>query len=403
MKRFLFICILISLAAKGLGSEPRSTAVRLLFPIQSAELSASFASNAEALAELKQLMDRYAGSIDSVVVVSSASPDGPEALNVRLSAERGEAAARYLTTYYTPWAVAADRISVRSVGPDWQALKQLVEQSPDVPDKGQILTVLEYTTNSAVRQELLQGIGNGAAFDWLKRYGFEPLRAAAMCVVWYRTAETVALPAAPSVPAPLPDSTVVPLATVEVPVEQPVVPAVFKPVVALKTNVLQDAVLMPNLELEFYLAPHLTANLEGGGAWWARPYSLQYYRFATGSVELRWRFDHKKERFTGWYVGAYGSAAYYDLASGCGLGYQGECYLNVGLTAGYTLALGRSFAMEFGLAGGYVDTQYRTYRVGLPGECNPFVSNDQLAYWGLTKARVSLVWRIGSWEKGGVR
>lgn len=164
------------------------------------------------------------------------------------------------------------------------------------------------------------------------------------------------------------------------------------PRVALKTNLLYDAILMPNVEIEYLLTKRWSVNLEGQYAWWSRPEKNRFYQIAAVSPELRYWFNHK-EPFSGHYVGLFYGGGLYDLEDGNKTGYRGECYLLTGLSYGYMKSLGRCLSLEMGIGGGYLSTQYKTY-LPIDGRY-VYQSTKRLNYLGLTKANISLVWKLG--------
>ncbi|MDE6717706.1 MAG: DUF3575 domain-containing protein, partial [Muribaculaceae bacterium] len=84
---------------------------------------------------------------------------------------------------------------------------------------------------------------------------------------------------------------------------------------ALKTNLLDYAILMPNLELEWKCARRWSVALEGQIAWWSKESSHKTYRVATLIPEARyWVIDRSK--WHGMYVGLFGGIGIYDLHRG---------------------------------------------------------------------------------------
>lgn len=63
---------------------------------------------------------------------------------------------------------------------------------------------------------------------------------------------------------------------------------------ALKTNLLYDAILMPSLEVEYRIDDRWSVNLEGEVAWWSENSKHKYYQIATISPEARYWFGTKK-------------------------------------------------------------------------------------------------------------
>ena len=170
--------------------------------------------------------------------------------------------------------------------------------------------------------------------------------------------------------------------------------------VAIKTNMLYDALLMPSLEVEWRIDDRWSVNLEGTMAWWHNDHKHKYYQLATISLEGRYWFKTKKP-WHGHYVGLFGGFAWYDLENG-GRGYQGEGEF-VGLSYGYMFPVGKYFSLEAGLGGGYLNAKYEEY---LPVDGHyVYQQTSRTSYFGPLKLKLALVWRLGRWieKKGGNR
>jgi len=166
---------------------------------------------------------------------------------------------------------------------------------------------------------------------------------------------------------------------------------------ALKTNLLYDGILMPNLEIEYLLSARWSVNIEGQYAWWSRPERNQFYQIASVSPELRYWLS-SKEPFSGHYVGVYYGGGLYDLEDGNRTGYRGECYLSTGLSYGYMKSLGSHLSLEIGIGAGYLSSGYKTY-LPIDGRY-VYQSTKRLNYVGPTKAKISLVWKLRRKVKG---
>ena len=159
---------------------------------------------------------------------------------------------------------------------------------------------------------------------------------------------------------------------------------------AIKTNLLYWAALAPNLEAELGLGHRWLVGLEALCAWWSNERAHRYYQLFAAGPEVRFRFAGPG-RFHGHYVGLYGSAGFYDLENRK-TGYQGD-FWSAGITYGYQFPVGRSFGVEFAVGAGMIGSSYKTYepRDGL----YVYQQTKRIRYTGLTKARISLLWRFG--------
>ena len=177
-----------------------------------------------------------------------------------------------------------------------------------------------------------------------------------------------------------------------VPVAEPPV----RPVVAVKTNLLYDAGLLPNVGVEVPLGRGWSVGAEWMYAWWGGRAHHRYWRTYGGDLEVRKYFGRRaSERLlSGHHLGLYGQMTTYDFRL------RGKGYLNdrwswgAGIEYGYSLPVGRRLNLDFGLGIGYLGGEYETYRP-MDG-CYVWQQTKSLRWFGPTKAEVSLVWLIGN-------
>lgn len=86
----------------------------------------------------------------------------------------------------------------------------------------------------------------------------------------------------------------------------------------------------------------------------------------------------------------------YDVRTGNDLGYLSDMSYSAGLTYGYSWPLSRRLNLELGVGIGYVGGEYKTYTFDPDNDRYPYVQTLNRAYFGPTKAKISLVWLIGS-------
>lgn len=179
--------------------------------------------------------------------------------------------------------------------------------------------------------------------------------------------------------------------------------SIFVPKFSLKTNLIFDAVLMPNVEFEWLFEDRFSLSLDYQFAWWNSKKHDQFYQMMMVSPEFRYWFK-PDGRYVGHFAGVYVGLGYYDLKwqRNNGLGYQGELYFMAGLSYGYHLVVTPRFGVEFSVGIGYAVTKYRKYENvreygHYDNSGNHYVhrGSDRASYIGPTKAKVSLVWRLG--------
>lgn len=163
---------------------------------------------------------------------------------------------------------------------------------------------------------------------------------------------------------------------------------------ALKTNLLYDAALMPNLELEWRMNSRWSLAVEGALAWWKKNAKHKYYRIAMVSPEIR-RWFNTRGPWHGMYAGLFAGVGKYDLENG-DTGYMGNGYM-AGLSYGYMWPIGRSLSLEAGIGAGYMYTRYEEYK---PFDGHYLYQRTKtLNYFGPLKLKFSLAWRFNDINK----
>ena len=164
---------------------------------------------------------------------------------------------------------------------------------------------------------------------------------------------------------------------------------------ALKTNLLADALAVPNVSLEWAFSDKWSVSGEYMHAWWKTDRTHRYWRTYGGNIELRYWFGKQaaKKRLTGHHVGAYFGALTYDFEWG-GRGYQAHKWSkNFGLSYGYSLPIARRLSMDFEVGVGYFTGEYEEY---VPrGDYYFWEATKNRKWFGPTRLGVSLVWLLG--------
>lgn len=95
-------------------------------------------------------------------------------------------------------------------------------------------------------------------------------------------------------------------------------------VFAVRTNLLYDAALVPNIGLEFHLGKGWAATAGWNYAWWDSDAVHRYWRVYGGEAEVRKYFGDtaRKSVLSGHHLGLYGQAFTYDFE----LGGRGQRY-----------------------------------------------------------------------------
>lgn len=171
------------------------------------------------------------------------------------------------------------------------------------------------------------------------------------------------------------------------------------PRIAVKTNLLQDALLTPDVGVELCLGRRWSVGAEGVWAWWSRNARHRFWRVYGGWAEFRyWPGKRPLRRaMTGHHVGMYCSALSYDFEFG-GKGWQSPGLTwGVGVSYGYSLPIGDRLNLDLSVRAGYSTGKLIKYRP----QCGTYVcvSRSTQRYLGLTGLEVTLVWFPGRASK----
>ena len=403
-------------------------------------------------------------NINLLTVSGYASPEGASDANLRLSRLRCDEIAKYISLHAD---IDSKNIETFADGVAWEELRNLVARHPDMPSQERVLYILDHTPLWIYNREKtkiidgkkkqLMDLEGGRVWNWMMKNLFPQLRNAVAVVLYLKhqettidtsepetfitdeiiTAETNAIedflqPTQPS-PTDTTDLNVskdlndfkdlndlkdfkdvndfkdpTPLTSNN--------PAKAKDFyMAVKTNMLYDAALVPNLGAEFYLGKNISLYGEWMYAWWDNNNRHRYWRVYGGDLGLRWWFGKKAHAkpLTGHHLGIYGGILTFDFETG-DTGYLGgkpggtlwdRWLVNSGIEYGYSLPIGKHLNIDFSIGLGYMGGNYIKY---YPFDNDYYYDKEyKMHYFGPTKAEISLVWLIGrgntNVRKGGDR
>ena len=376
-------------------------------------------------ASLERIADSLRmGQTDSVyrlrkiLVVGGASPEGSIPLNRRLSERRANVLFDYLSRYGD----LPDSLTVFTyLGRDWRGLLRLAEQDTLLPYRKETLEFLHDIISRLEKGEnvadnnvgRLASLKNGEPYRYMYRKLFPELRASRL-YLWYRKVwNPLRLPEAADIPVPR--ESVKPFQE-ELPPMYLAVASSPKPFyMGIKTNMLYDLLLLPNIGVEFYLGKNWSLAGDWMYGWWKKDRIHWYWRAYGGGFTLRkWLGRRAAEKpLTGHHIGLYGRALTYDFEIG-GRGYMGgepggtlfdRANFGVGVEYGYSWPVARRLNVDFTLGIGYLGGKYYEY---LPvDDCYVWQATKNRRYFGPTRLEVSLVWLVGRGNvnngKGGAR
>mgnify|MGYP000736660878 CR=1 FL=1 len=384
-------------------------------------LELSYRDNAANMKALTQGIQTIKGNpcvqLQHIRILSAASPEGNSALNKRVAKRRGER----LRDYLKETLVLPDSIfTVSSAGEDWQGLAALIAKEK-TPWRNKALQIIRHTPewvtrNGKVvdgRKRQLQNLDGGKAWKYMLDNHFYTLRTGAVVVCEVKTLAAESTPSAAEAsleqarPEPASQSPSSPPFPANPSQVHPSTESQAPPVAsyfALKSNLLYDALLVPNLSLEASIGSGWTLGAGGMLAWWSKDAKHRYWRIYGGDLEIRKYFGTlaKSKPLQGHHLGIYGDFLTYDFEFGA-KGYQSKATYAAGIKYGYSHPIAKRLNLDFALGIGYLHSNYKTY---VPRDgCYVYQETKKRKWLGPTQAEISLVWLLGKGntnkKKGG--
>lgn len=417
MKNTIFTLLSILFGLVPTFAQSEKDSVKVHFRVSHTEIDPEFNGNGETLDSIFRKLatdSRLYGPtrrLRSVKVIGAASPEGSIQFNEYLSEKRADA---IFNEFRSRGFLADSLASFTFIGRDWKGLRNEVENDANVPYRSEVISLLDRIngqTPPAHPLSDLKTLHGGSPYRYLLSNLFPELRASRLTVEYERLYPAIRIP--------------------DLPLEQPELISRLKgeilplPIVlgtvkecrpfymALKTNMLYDALLLPNIGAEFYVGKNISLTADWMYGWWDRDRTHYYWRAYGGNIGGRWWFGkaaHEKP-LTGHHLGLFAGVVTYDFELGKG-GIMGgiprgtlwdRCNFISGVEYGYSLPVARRLNIDFSLALGYMGGKYLKYEPKYGFYI--WQSTHRLHWFGPTKAEISLVWLIGcdNWNrpKGG--
>lgn len=420
MKKVLLIALL--LYGGHIAAQVQTDSVKVYYRVEEAQLDPSFHGN-------DTTMDSFLNRLKGIIadkryqrfnfrIKSYASLEGPLSLNQYLYEQRTREFLDYVRRY-----------GIRLPGEinvwqdncyNWEELEQRVLHS-QIPYQAEVLDILRNTPEwsydkngkkTEYRKQKLMALQDGLPFRYMKQHFFPDMRYSA---VWL-TCEFAELES----PQPVPPYDQIRYDTIYITKrdtahrEHPLPPR--KPFyMAVKTNLLYDAALIPNIGVEFYLKNNWSLSAGWMYGWWKKDRIHWYWRAYGGDIAVRKWLGRKAEEkpLQGHHLGVYAQVLTYDFETG-GRGYMGgepggtlfdRANFAGGVEYGYSLPVARRLNLDFTIGLGYLGGKYYEYKP--IDDCYVWQATKQHHYFGPTKLEVSLVWLLGRENinkgKGGKR
>lgn len=406
MIRFIALIFLALAMQTAAAQENDKKEVCIGFRVGSSLLDPKFGNNEANLNDVIQFLNEVRNDttieLTQVKFCGSASPEGGSKLNRKLAKRRCANMEQYVRQRIM---LPEDIIKRQEWSDAWQKLAIYVENS-DMPNKKEVLHELletpEYTYNKYgalvdSRKKRLMDMNYGRTWNYMLDKFFPSVRNASAILVTIRKKNE---PAPEPQPEPVVEEPKQPEPVVQPePVADTKQPAYF----AIKTNMLYDALLVPNVGVEFSLGKRWSVAADWMYGWWSRNKSHRYWRVYGGGLTVRKYFGAKaaEKPLQGHHIGINAQMLTYDIEFG-GKGYMGgkpggtlwdRMNYTVGAEYGYSMPVARRLNIDFSLAAGYMGGRYYEY-TPLDGHY-VWQATKNRKWIGPTKVEVSLVWLLG--------
>lgn len=377
------------------------------------DIQENYLDNERQIARIKDILAR-SPRIDSIAVYAYASPEGSPVRNQWLSQKRAEAARKFILSNLPHDSVLChEDIILHPMGENWDGLIEELESNYHLQNRDRVMKILHANISTETKKWRLQNLDNGYTYRHIIRHHMPALRMATWVCVYVPIPEEnpkreISLNAQS---AEIPELEVpelkIPQLALNLTSGSGIIDVEKKTILAVKTNMLYDALTLANYSIEVPFNERFSALWYHQFPWWRWGKADNQYcvRFLSIGGEARWWFKPQprlqngksiqRDRLMGHFVGVYAESGKWDFEFGRSVCHQGE-HWSAGLSYGYSMPLGRRFNIEFSVSVGYASIAYRKFA---PSEDYEILWRDPVKhgrwnYFGPTKLQVSLVYPI---------
>lgn len=396
----LLICVLLILSTRVFYAQESRT-FPIYFRFDNSEIDTTFRDNQSTTMRLIDLIRRPGVMIDSVDIQGYASPDGGHRRNRTLSKERAVSAKNFILQHSPDSLVLnSTRVRIHPMRENWEGLRKAVEEGYHYQNRRELLRIIyKKGLGECTRELMIRDLDNGYTWWLLRKHFMADLRIATL-ITLYTTSYPDLIKGGKAETLYSSSDIIGAFA-----------PSQYKPnsakqkvFLAFKSNLLYDLAVTPNIGVEFHLGKGWSLGVNWAYAWWKYDPKAFYWRTYGGEVDFRKYFGKKsKERpLSGHHIGLYAQGVTYDFCLGS-TGILSNLSYGGGLEYGYSVPIGRTLNLDFGIGAGYLGGEYKVYE---PIDDHYVWKETRQRHWfGPTKAEISLVWLIGNkaFRKGGAR
>ena len=422
-KNIWHILLILLMFRPYVNAEENRTEIMVDFRVNVAYIDPNFSDNKSKIDKIVEYINSISSdstlTITSVSFCGAASPEGPYDWNRYLAGARLASLEKLIRSKvnipdsiisrddsYIPWNYLREQVA-NSNHKYKDAVISIIVEAPELvkdPNNGKLVD----------RRILrLKRLDNRHVWNELFRLYFSKMRNASAVIITYKGDKTQIIPVPDFEPA---------LSNLSIDVSPQIIPAKreqrtpAKPFyMAVYSNMLYDALAIPNIGLEFYLGKNFSIAGNWMHAWWSYDRRHRYWRIYGGELNARYWFGKaaRNKPLTGHHAGIYAQALTYDFEFGGKAQMGGEpggtifdrAHFGAGIEYGYSLPVAKRLNIDFTIGVGYIGG--RVYEFVPDADRYLWTATKNRHWFGPTKLEVSLVWLIGrgnvNTKKGGAR
>jgi len=181
MKQIYLLLLLLAFGTTTLYSQEKqpvsdNLSMKFLFRLGKSDLDTTYKDNAQSLknfvTKIRSVFQDNNYVVTSLKIMSAASPDGTEDINIKLAQDRATSMIRYITSQVK---FPDSLIVIDNKGENWSALRDMVESST-MPYRNEVLWVLDNYPNRDIRKNKLILMRGGSSYEYLFKHLFPDLR-----------------------------------------------------------------------------------------------------------------------------------------------------------------------------------------------------------------------------------
>lgn len=387
----LFVAMLLSMAIRAQGVD----SLMVYFRLNESVIDPAYKENAKAIETIQGLLNEQL--VGFVTLTVSSSPDGPYSANASLAEKRAESIRALFGDK-----VSRERIIIEVIPENWEGIIEQVQESYTLRNRKKVLEILlDGSIDHDTREKRLKALSFGSAWRYITKMYLPNLRSASVMHILKVVPKQYMLPRVKSFDVEAYTASRTAIQFTPPKIGPPPVKKESSFAFAIRSNLLYDIALVPNIGIEFHLGKGVSLGFDYNHAWWSLPQKDYFWRLYGGGITLRKYFGKASSQraLSGHHLGLHAQAFVYDFELG-GRGQLSDLTYVGGLEYGYSLPVSRSLNIDFSVGFGYAGGEYKVYEP--EDDCYVWKETRQRHYYGPTKGEISLVWIIGP-GKGGER